>query len=100
MPKKGKDYHDPIAKEHSILLNSIAQKFTNTYVIDLYEYAPVYDDIFYENFFLGGHMNPQGYIITAKMIMSYIDYIIRNNPKDFAQVPFIGKPYYNPDYPR
>ena len=37
-----------------------------------------------------GHMNPMGYIYTAELIDSYIDYIIRNNPKDFNTVGFIG----------
>lgn len=40
-------------------------------------------------------MNPMGYIFTAKIVMSYIDYIIRKNPEDFAQVGFIGTDHYN-----
>jgi hypothetical protein len=40
-------------------------------------------------------MNPMGYILSAKMIASYIDYIIRHNPDDFKQVGFIGTPYHN-----
>ena len=40
-------------------------------------------------------MNPMGYILTAKMTMSYIDYIIRQQPEDFAQVGFIGKGVHN-----
>ena len=32
---------------------------------------------------------------TARMIMSYIDYIIRNNPEDFVQIGFVGTPYHN-----
>ena len=35
-------------------------------------------------------MTPTGYILTARMIESYIDYIIRKNQKDFAEVGFIG----------
>ena len=37
-----------------------------------------------------GHLNPSGYILTAQMIDSYIDYIVRHNPKDFEAVGFIG----------
>ena len=37
------------------------------------------------------HLNPMGYVLTAKMIDSYIDYIIRKHPDDFRRVPFIGK---------
>ena len=35
-------------------------------------------------------MNPMGYLFTAKLIDSYIDFIIRANPADFKNVGFIG----------
>ena len=74
----------------------MAAYFDNTYVIDLREYGPVYDDKFYDHFWIGGHLNAQGYLLTARMIASYMDYIIRHNPEDFRQVGFIGKgPYYH-----
>ena len=44
------------AEIESELLNSLAKLFSNTYVIDLYSYAPLYDEDFYRNFFLGGHL--------------------------------------------
>ncbi len=69
---------------------SLADLFDNAYVIDLYKYGPVYDKGFVNDFFLYGHMNASGYIVTARLIDSYIDYIVRHNPKDFANVPFIG----------
>ena len=50
----------------------------------------LYDDEFKKKFFMGGHMNPMGYIFTANIIDSYIDYIIRKNPDDFKNVPFIN----------
>ena len=81
--------------EHRKLLYELAELFDYTYVLDFRQYAPVYDEEFRRNFFLGGHMNPMGYNLTAKMTMSYIDYIIRNNPEDFAQVGFIGTPWHN-----
>ena len=37
-----------------------------------------------------GHMNASGYIFTAKMIDSYIDYIVRKNPEKFNTVCFVG----------
>ena len=69
--------------------------FKNVYVIDLYKYAPSYEKgkDFRNQFFLGGHMNAAGYGYTAWMIMTYIDWIIRNNMKDFEQVAFIGTKY-------
>jgi len=35
-------------------------------------------------------MNASGYIFTAKMIDSYIDYIVRHNPDDFRNVGFVN----------
>lgn len=95
MPRNTNSEENKIIKTHAELLYKMAELFDYTYVIDLFKYAPVYDEEFKRNFFLDGHMNPQGYILTAKMVMSYIDYIVRNNPEEFAQVPFIGKPYHN-----
>ena len=80
---------------HSELLYKLAEIFDYTYVLDFRRYATVYDEKFHERFFLGGHMNPAGYILTARMVSSYIDYIIRHNMEDFAQIPFIGTPYHN-----
>lgn len=71
-------------------LYSLAELFDNAYVIDLYKYGPLYDEEFRDNFFLYGHMNPSGYIVTARLIDSYIDYIVRHNPKDFANIAFVG----------
>jgi len=69
-------------------LRQLADYFPNAYVIDLYRYGPVYDEEFRDKFFLYGHMNPMGYVLTAKMIMSYVDYIIRHNTKDFDMLGF------------
>lgn len=71
-------------------LYALADHFDNSYVIDLYAHGPVYDDAFKNAYFLHGHMNPMGYILTASLIDSYIDYIIRTNPDDFKNVAFIG----------
>lgn len=71
-------------------LYALAEHFENAYVIDLYQYGPVYDEAFKENYFLHGHMNPMGYILTANLIDSYIDYIVRTNPKDFKNIGFVG----------
>jgi hypothetical protein len=35
-------------------------------------------------------MTPMGYVLIARMVESYVDYIIRHNPEDFNQVGFIG----------
>ena len=74
----------------SDVLYALADHFDNAYVLDLYKYAPVYDDRFKKKFYLHGHMNPSGYIFTAKIIDSYIDYIVRHNPDDFRYAGLIG----------
>lgn len=76
--------------DHKDLIYALAEKFENTYVIDLDTYGPEYDDEFKKKFFLLGHMNPMGYLFTAKITASYIDYIIRHNYDDFKEVGYIG----------
>lgn len=76
---------------HRELLYKLADMFEYTYVIDLREYAPVYDSEFNKHFFLNGHLNTMGYLLTARLIMTYMDYIIRHNTEDFLQAGFIGK---------
>ncbi|MBQ7368383.1 MAG: SGNH/GDSL hydrolase family protein [Clostridia bacterium] len=79
------------------LLERLTKLFNRTYLIDLYTYAPVNDEAYAEKYRLG-HMNAMGYILTARMIESYIDYIVRTNMQDFNQVGFIGTDlYYNPE---
>ncbi len=96
-PRSGKD--DPernaLRDKHRELLFGLAELFENCYVLDFRTYAPVYDEEFRKVFYLGGHMNAQGYRLTALMVESYIDYLIRHNPEDFKQVGFIGTPYHN-----
>lgn len=62
----------------------------------MYNYAPIQNEEYRSKFWLG-HLTPTGYIVTARMIESYIDYIIRKNPKDFKQVAFIGTDLYYED---
>ena len=76
-------------EEISKALYSLAEYFENSYVIDLYKYAPAFNAEFKKHYFMYGHMNAMGYIVVAELIDSYIDYIIRKNPEDFLLVPFI-----------
>ena len=77
------------------LIYRMAELFDNTYVVDLYKYAPTFDEEFKKSFYLYGHLNPMGYVFIAKMVASYIDYIIRSDLKKFSQVGFIGTEYYD-----
>ena len=96
MPKENSvnDPNNMIKKDHAKLLHALTKLYSNSYVIDLFEYAPIYDDEFKQKFYLEGHMNPAGYRLTAIMIASYIDYIIRSDFKSFSQVGFINTEFY------
>ena len=83
---------------HRELLYRLAEIFEYTYVIDLREHAPIYDADFRSKFFLSGHLNTMGYLLTARFVMTYIDYIIRHNMDDFMQAGFIGKGVHNVKY--
>ncbi len=75
---------------HRKILFDLADYFDNTYVLDFYKYGPVYDSEFRKKFYMGGHLNPMGYVLTAHMVASYIDFIIRHNFEDFKEVGYIG----------
>lgn len=92
MPRENDtEERDKLKREHRALLKAMAERFTNTYVIDLYEYAPIYDESFKSMYYLYGHLNLMGYVYTAKLVVSYIDYIVRHDPDSFKYVGFIGK---------
>lgn len=87
--------YDAQVDAHAQLLYAIAEKFEYTYIIDFAKYGPVQDAEYRRNFYLDSHLNPAGYLLTSRMVAAYMDYIIRNNPEDFAQVGFIGQPFHN-----
>ena len=76
-------------------LLSLKKYFDFFYVIDLRKYAPIYGKKFRKKYFLGGHMSALGYLFTADMVITYVDFIINRHPEDFAQIGFIGKGVYN-----
>ena len=79
------------------LLQGLTGIFKNTYLLDMFEYAPPRDEEMIRKFWLG-HMAPAGYVLMARMVESYIDYIIRTKPEEFKQVGFIGTDlYYQPE---
>lgn len=86
---------NPQKAAHAALLHELAVLFDRTFVIDLFAYAPHQTEEYKRRYYLSGHLNPAGYRLTAWMIESYIDWIIRRNPADFAGVGFIGTPDYN-----
>ncbi len=95
MPQISRDEKNEKRDRHTEMLYKLSELFDNTYVIDLRKYAPVYDEDFRKLFYLGWHMNAAGYLVTAKMVASYIDYIIRHNMDDFKQIGFVGTDFHN-----
>lgn len=85
-----KDEGDTKKKAHRDLLEELCRYFDHTYLIDLFTFGPNCDEKFYETYFLGGHMSPMGYLYMGQLIESYIDHIIRKNPRAFADVCYIG----------
>ena len=94
-PQNGKAEDERTQKYKIIrdLLQELTTVFNRTYLLDMFEYAPKQDKWFSDTYWLG-HMTPTGYVLAARMIESYIDYIIRKNPQDFKQVGFIGTDLY------
>ena len=90
MPKDNNESEDKTRQKVRDLLKEFTNIFKNTYLLDLYTYAPMMDADYKNRFFLAGHLNPMGYIVSARTIESYIDYIIRHNPSDFKEVMWIG----------
>ncbi len=98
-PQNGNPEHERTQKYQIVrdLLQGLTTIFKNTYLLDMFEYAPKQTKAFMETYHFG-HMTPTGYVLAARMIESYIDYIIRKNPKEFRQVGFIGTDlYYEPE---
>ncbi len=85
-------------ERHAEIMYELAGYFTNSYVIDLRRYGPVYDEYFRDKFYMTGHLTVAGYLYTAKVVMAYIDFIVRHNMSDFRKSGFIGTPYINVDY--
>ena len=96
MPREG-DHNDVKRKAHRDLLAEFAKAISNVYLIDLYTYGPEFNKEFMD-VFEPGHLSPAGYLLSARMIESYIDYIVRANHDDFREVGFIGTGYsYYPE---
>lgn len=76
---------------HRALLYEMTEVFPESYVVDLREYAPAYDEAFKEVYYLNGHLSPMGYKLTADFVMSYVDYIIRHNYAQFKLAGLINQ---------
>ena len=68
--------------------------FDNCYHLDLYTYEKPYNTDFHEIYFNGFHENVLGYLRTAWIISSYVDWIVRNHYTEFREAGFIGTDYH------
>lgn len=89
-PRQTENQHTERKLQTNEQLRKLAAHFENAWFIDLYTYGPCYDKRFDGHFKLHGHLNPSGYILTAQLIDSYIDYIVRHNPENFKHAGFIN----------
>lgn len=64
--------------------------FDNCYYLDLFTYDVPYDATFQQTYFNGFHENALGYLRSAWVISSYVDWYIRHNYEEFREVGFIG----------
>ncbi len=97
MQRRGEAEGDPLICAIADEMKKMCRMFSFTYLIDMSHDGPVYDEEMRKTFAMGFHPNAMGYYSYALMIGNYIDYIIRKNPRDFFEVPFIGKGYKNKD---
>jgi len=97
MPKEYTDNEEwkEKKKKHAILLNEFTKIIPHSFVLDLYNEAMEYDKEFKDLYYLNGHLNAAGYLFTARLFESGIDYIIRHNMNEFREFGLMGYPEYN-----
>ena len=77
-------------------IKAIAELFQNNcYVMDFQTYGVKVEDVddWKSKYYNGGHLNALGYNLFAKMVLSYMNWIIENNPNHFRNIGFIGTDY-------
>ncbi len=83
------------ANGYNIAIRTIADMFSNVYLIDMrtyWNYAPCVTLLNNQKRY--GHFNAVGYFLIAKMMMTYIDWIMQKNWKDFREIENIGTDWY------
>lgn len=95
MQRRGEAETDPVIFAVAEEMKKMCRLFSYTYLIDMTNDGPIYDAQMRRTFAMGFHPNAMGYYSYALMMGNYVDYIIRKNPEDFFEVPFIGKGYRN-----
>ena len=74
-------------EEFSAEIRKLPEIFSNVYLIDLEKYGQDFNDPrLKERYFEKGHMNPAGYQLMAWTFMTYINWIVENNIRDFYDI--------------
>ncbi|MEC7783439.1 MAG: SGNH/GDSL hydrolase family protein [Bacteroidota bacterium] len=89
MPQTTDKGYNERVEVYNNVIRQMPEYFDNVYLIDIFKYAPVHTDAFKEQYKNGGHMNAAGYLYNSWILMTYIDWIVRNNFKEFAEVALI-----------
>lgn len=91
MFQKGDAKYNESIEQYNQVIREMNKHFSNVYLMDMYKYAPVNNDEFRNQYYNGGHNNAAGYLYSSWILMTYIDWIVRNNFRDFAEIALIGK---------
>ena len=95
MQRRGEEPADSMICGIAAEMRRLCAMFSFTYLIDMANDGPAYDEQMRATFAMGFHPNAVGYYCYALMIGNYIDYLIRRYPRDFFEVPFIGTSFKN-----
>jgi len=88
------DYTKEVKRKHAELLHEFEKEVKHCFVVDFYNEVPTHDKEFKKQYYLNGHLNAAGYRLTALLVESAIDAIIRNNMDEFRGFALIGYPEY------
>lgn len=83
------------ANGYNVAIRKMAELFNFVYVLDMREHwndAPC--STLLNNQKRYGHFNAVGYFLIAKMMMTYIDWIMQKHWKDFREIENIGTDWY------
>lgn len=93
MPKRNDATTDPVWESYNVQIRAMASVFADVYVLDLYNFAPIFGGewaVRYNNKF---HLCAPGYLYLAFLISSYIDWIVRDKIQEFKEVGLYGTTY-------
>lgn len=79
--------------DFNVVIRAMATKFSNVYIVDLWNYAPTFSGGWNTRYRHVYHLTAQGYLWFAWCFAEYVDWIVRSNWADFKDVELIGSEY-------